>query len=280
MSRISAWVADVVEVIRHDSWTLSIRVVRRLKGTGTASPASSGSASQSMLSRASRGGVPVFRRPSGRPSVSRRRPRSVAGASPSRPAGVVSRPTWMTPRRKVPAVSTTAPDRNSRPSWQATPQAPPSWSSSRSSTAASITCSPGVADSSPVMAARYSERSACARGPCTAGPLDRFSSLKWMPARSAAIPISPSSASISRTRCPLPMPPIAGLQDMAPIVSSRCVRSSVLAPVRAAAAAASQPAWPPPITITSIRSLIRIPCLACGRTRASLADAELVEHGV
>src|SRR5690606_14377953 len=89
------------------------------------------------------------------------------------------------------------------------------------------------------------------RGPRTAGPLRRFNKRNWMPASSATRPIRPSSASISRTRCPLPNPPIAGLQDMTPIVSKRCVTSAVLAPARAAAEAASHPAWPPPITMTS-----------------------------
>ena len=71
-----------------------------------------------------------------------------------------------------------------------------------------------------------------------------------MQAASAARPMMPSSASISRTRWPLPIPPIAGLQDIAPIVAALLVSSSVRAPIRAAAAAASVPAWPPPITIT------------------------------
>ena len=31
--------------------------------------------------------------------------------------------------------------------------------------------------------------------------------------------MTPSSASISRTRCPLPSPPIAGLHDISPIVA-------------------------------------------------------------
>ena len=47
------------------------------------------------------------------------------------------------------------------------------------------------------------------------------------------------------------MPPMAGLQDIWPIVSMLWVRSSVEAPTRAAASAASVPAWPPPTTITS-----------------------------
>ena len=50
------------------------------------------------------------------------------------------------------------------------------------------------------------------------------------------------------------MPPIEGLHDISPIVSSRCVSSSVRAPMRAAAAAASHPACPPPTTTTSYLS--------------------------
>ena len=44
---------------------------------------------------------------------------------------------------------------------------------------------------------------------------------------------------------------MAGLQDISPIVSLRWVSNSVFAPARAEIAAASQPAWPPPITMTS-----------------------------
>ena len=47
------------------------------------------------------------------------------------------------------------------------------------------------------------------------------------------------------------MPPTAGLHDIWPKVSMFCVSSSVFAPDRAAAKAASVPAWPPPITMTS-----------------------------
>src|SRR6266849_2512694 len=46
---------------------------------------------------------------------------------------------------------------------------------------------------------------------------------------------------------------MAGLHDIAPIVSNRWVISAVFAPIRAAAEAASQPAWPPPMTMTSYR---------------------------
>src|SRR5690606_15698687 len=46
-------------------------------------------------------------------------------------------------------------------------------------------------------------------------------------------------------------PPIAGLQDISPMVAKEWVTSAVRAPMRAAAAAASVPAWPPPTTMTS-----------------------------
>src|SRR5882762_6227054 len=72
-----------------------------------------------------------------------------------------------------------------------------------------------------------------------------------MVARSAARPMMPPSASTSRTTVPLAIPPIAGLQDIWPIVSKTEVSSRVLAPRRADMAAASVPAWPPPTTITS-----------------------------
>jgi len=47
------------------------------------------------------------------------------------------------------------------------------------------------------------------------------------------------------------MPPIDGLQLSSPTVSKRCVTRRVLAFVRAAAVAASHPAWPPPMTTCS-----------------------------
>ena len=111
--------------------------------------------------------------------------------------------------------------------------------------------SPACCSRSRPIALRYSVRSACARGPRTAGPLLRLRSRNWIPARSIARPIRPSRASISRTRWPRPRPPIAGLHDITPIVARWCVSSRVRAPMRALAAAASQPAWPPPMTTTS-----------------------------
>src|SRR3989344_1241309 len=64
-------------------------------------------------------------------------------------------------------------------------------------------------------------------------------------------PRAPHGASTSFTRWPLPMPPMLGLQLIWPSVSMLWVSSRVLLPMRAAASAASVPAWPPPTTITS-----------------------------
>ncbi len=91
-----------------------------------------------------------------------------------------------------------------------------------------------------------------------------------MPPASATRPIRPSSASISRTRWPLPSPPMEGLQDIAPMVAKRWVTSAVRAPMRAAALAASQPAWPPPTTITSKR-----PSIGLSKKKAVVAMAGL-----
>ena len=85
-------------------------------------------------------------------------------------------------------------------------------------------------------------RGPAVRGPLTAGPLLLFNSRNCIPDLSATSPITPSNASISLTRCPLPKPPIAGLQDISPIVSNLWVNSPVFAPNLAAAAAASHPA--------------------------------------
>ena len=92
------------------------------------------------------------------------------------------------------------------------------------------------------------------RGPRTAGPLLWFSTRNWIPVASAASPISPPSASISRTICPLASPPIAGLHDIAPILPGSIVISATrpAAPKRLHAAhAASAPACPPPMTMMS-----------------------------
>lgn len=85
----------------------------------------------------------------------------------------------------------------------------------------------------------------------TAGPFLRFSRWNWTPALSMILPAKPSSASISRMIVPLPIPPKLGLQEHVPRLSSLGVTRAVRAPALAAAAHASAPAWPPPITTTS-----------------------------
>jgi hypothetical protein len=177
-----------------------------------------------------------------RTGISRRRSaRRMDGASPTRPPGRSLRPTRIRPPRNVPTVSTTAAARKRSPLAVTTP-ATLSPSRIRSSTEASRIVSPGWCSSIERIARRYSTRSACARVALTAGPLLAFSVRNWMPARSIARAIAPPSASISRVRWPLPIPPIAGLQLICPSVSARWVTSSVRAPARAAASEASVPA--------------------------------------
>ena len=135
----------------------------------------------------------------------------------------VWRTTWWTaPSRR--RMSTTSPWRRVRPSCR--------------SRACFITC-------------WYSRRSAWARRDHTAGPFPRLSIRYWMQARSAAFAISPPRASSSRTRWPLPVPPMAGLQGMLPTASRLMVKQMVRIPRRAAARAASMPAWPAPMTAIS-----------------------------
>lgn len=64
-------------------------------------------------------------------------------------------------------------------------------------------------------------------------------------------PARPSRASISRIIVPFPIPPKLGLHEQVPMLSIFGVTNAVFAPVLAAAAQASAPAWPPPMTMTS-----------------------------
>ena len=88
----------------------------------------------------------------------------------------------------------------------------------------------------------YNALSDCVLGPRTAGPLLAFNNLNCIPDASETFGITPSNASISLTKCPLPNPPIAGLQDISPTEFLLVVTKAVLTPIRAEAAAASQPA--------------------------------------
>ena len=99
-------------------------------------------------------------------------------------------------------------------------------------------------------------RSHWARGLHTAGPLPRLSIRNCMAVASVTRPISPPRASNSLTIWPLAIPPTAGLHDIWAILFMSIVTRHVLAPMRAEATAASQPAWPPPITITSYFNVV------------------------
>ena len=87
-----------------------------------------------------------------------------------------------------------------------------------------------------------------------AGPLLLLSILNWIEEASVIIPDIPPRASISLIIWPFATPPIAGLQDILAIVSRFWVMSKTFDPKVAAAWAASQPACPPPTTITSYLS--------------------------
>ena len=197
-----------------------------------------------------RGGVPVFRRSTRKGSSRSRCARAMEGGSPARPPAAVSRPIWILPPRKVPLVNTTRGARKVRPIWVTAPATRPC-SISKSSTGCWNIDRLGWDSSICRMAFLYSTRSAWARVARTAGPLRELSTRNWIPARSVARAIAPPRASTSFTRWLLPMPPIAGLQDIWPRVSTLWVSNRVRQPMRAAARQASVPAWPPPITMTS-----------------------------
>ena len=100
---------------------------------------------QSMVRPSSRGGVPVFSRPSLKPARVMVADRPSDACSFMRPATIFLSPIWIRPRRKVPVVSTTAPQASRRPSASMTAATRPS-TISKSRTSPSTTsrsfCSP------------------------------------------------------------------------------------------------------------------------------------------
>ena len=84
---------------------------------------------------------------------------------------------------------------------------------------------------------------------CTAGPLDIFNIFDCINVLFFAI--SPPNASISLTRWPFEVPPILGLHGILARVSIFITNIAVFLPSLALASAASHPACPAPITITS-----------------------------
>ena len=78
-----------------------------------------------------------------------------------------------------------------------------------------------------------------------------FNILICVKALSIFFPISPPRQSNSRTKCPLELPPICGLQGILAIASNVVENKRVFKPILAAAKAASHPACPAPITAIS-----------------------------
>ena len=91
----------------------------------------------------------------------------------------------------------------------------------------------------------------CTRVPRTAGPLERFRVRNWMPVKSANSPMAPAQGVDLFDHVALARPPTAGLQAIWAMVSRLRLKSSTLRPMRAAARAPSQPAWPAPMTMKS-----------------------------
>src|SRR5258708_1291941 len=193
----------------------------------------------------------------------------------------------MSPLRKVPVVMMTACAPTLRPSRNLMPRAvlgaqpgaamPHGSSSSiNSATSACFTIRFVWLSSTSRIFTRYCCLSHCARGDHTAGPREVLSNRNCMPTASVTSPMMPPSASTSRTKCPLAMPPTAGLQDICAIRSVFSVNRAVFSPMRADAMAASQPACPSPTTTTSYLSLnpdVRIIQYFTGNTGRLLKSA-------
>ena len=173
--------------------------------------------------------------------------RPFAAGSATRPPSICTLPMCISPLRNVPAVIIVHEARNSAPICVLTPTALPS--STISSVA--ISCHKSRFGVFSRISRQYWLNfilSHCARGLHIAGPFERLSIRNCMDARSVTMAVYPPSASISRTICPFAMPPIAGLQLICAILFMSIVIRHVRLPMFAAAAAASHPACPAPIT--------------------------------
>ena len=214
------------------------------------SPSCNSRPAKSIERRWIRGGVPVLKRCNRKPSA---RSDSVNGFAAAMPSGPLSRaysPMIIRPPRNVPDAMITAFAGWRAPIAVTTADTAP-FSVSTETTSSCISCKPSCCSSACFIYVRYLTRSACARSECTAGPLPRLSMRYWIQAASAARAISPPNASISRTKCPFAVPPIAGLHGILPTASRLIVKHAVFIPRRAAASAASIPACPAPTTTTS-----------------------------
>ena len=154
----------------------------------------------------------------------------------------------MTPFRNVPLVITTASHEKSIPSAVFTPFTR-LFSITISFTESCQKSTLGVCSSALRHSSAKSIRSFWVRGLHIAGPLLKLSIRYWIADRSETTPLYPPSASISLIICPLATPPMAGLQDICPILFISIVISKTLFLRFAAAAAASFPACPAPTTM-------------------------------
>ena len=243
-------VSFVVYVSQQHARFSGGRSVPKEKGSGSGSPSWSCILEKSTLRAFIRGGVPVLKRRRESPSSRSRSASGPEGASPSGPESRMTSPTMVRPLRKVPVATMAARQRQTAPVCVVTETTRPS-STPMSTTSAWMSRSRSCRSSVRFMTSWYLRLSACARSECTAGPLPRFSIRYWIQAASAALAISPPRASSSRTRWPLPVPPMAGLQGMLPTVSRFMAKQTVSSPRRAGASAASIPAWPAPMTAIS-----------------------------
>ena len=207
--------------------------VPKEKGRGFASPSCTLHLVEVHRSgRLTRGGVPVLKRRRGRPRRQQalRQARSAA-CSPSGPEGSTQLP------HDGAARQVGAGGQDARPS----PGRPPRWRVTTAETCPSS--SPDVHHLSPGGCGRFSCRSrvcfmyllVAAGGPPgpagtrRRGPCPGSAAGTGCRQASAARPISPPRASSSRTRWPLPVPPMAGLQGMLPTASRLMVKHRRLA---------------------------------------------------
>ena len=238
----------------------------KLKRLLTSSPGCTVVSSKCTERRSMRTGVPVFMRSERMPSRVMLSVRWSDAGSAHLPPCTIFLPMCISPLRKVPAVMTTAGAYISHPQMVRMPLTLRSGVPSSSVHPAGLVPGSSVSSSSawscqmsrfgvPSSTSRHFQmnlpRSHCALGLHMAGPLLLLSIRNCIAVASVTMPMPPPRASISRTICPFAMPPTAGLHDICAILFMSIVTRHVFAPIRAAACAASHPAWPPPTTMTS-----------------------------
>ncbi len=222
-------------------FTNSSREVRKENGLGISSPPCSSITEKSIDELSILAQVPVFRRSSVSPHSFSDALKPFEVCSPKRPPSCLISPMWISPFKNVPDVMITFFAKYVFKRFVFTPLISPS--STISSSANSWIRSKFLVLRTLFLAITlYLSISIWARLPRTAGPFVWLRIRNWIPASSVISPISPPSASSSRTKCPFAKPPIAGLQEVAPTFSASIDMSKVLLPILADAKDASTPA--------------------------------------